>query len=59
MIEALKASEPVNNRAIHDEIALPRGLLEAVALFEECEELVGIFGKSFVGTYRAIKQAEF
>ena len=31
----------------------------AVALFEECDELVDLFGKSFVSTYRAIKQAEF
>ena len=30
-----------------------------MALFEECEELVEIFGKRFVATYRAIKQAEF
>ena len=45
--------------ANEDEIALPRGLLEAVALFEDCEELVEIFGKRFVATYRAIKQAEF
>ncbi len=42
-----------------DEIVLPRGLLEAVALFEDCDELVEIFGKGFVSTYRAIKQAEF
>ena len=28
-------------------------------LFEDCEELVEIFGKRFVATYRAIKQAEF
>ena len=47
--------EPANEQ----EIALPRGLLEAVALFEDCEELVEIFGKRFVGTYRAIKQAEY
>ena len=30
-----------------------------MALFEDCDELVEIFGKSFVSTYRAIKQAEF
>ena len=45
--------------ANEEEIALPRGLLEAVALFEDCEELVEIFGKRFVSTYRAIKQAEY
>ena len=30
-----------------------------MALFEECDELVEIFGKRFVSTYRAIKRAEF
>ena len=59
MTEGLKVSEPVDGAANEEEIALPRGLLEAVALFEDCEELVEIFGKGFVATYRAIKQAEF
>ncbi len=52
-------SEPIAGAANYDEISLPRGLLEAVTLFEECEELVEIFGQQFVSTYRAIKQAEF
>ncbi len=59
MTEGLKVSEPVDGAANEEEIALPRGLLEAVALFEDCPELVEIFGRSFVATYRAIKQAEF
>ena len=59
MTEGLMVSEPVAGSANAEEIALPRGLLEAVALFEECEELVEIFGKRFVTTYRAIKEAEF
>jgi len=59
MIEGLKVSDPVAGAANEEEIALPRGLLEAVALFEDCDELVEIFGRSFVATYRAIKQAEF
>ena len=59
MTEGLMVSEPAAGSANEAEIALPRGLLEAVALFEECEELVEIFGKRFVNTYRAIKQAEF
>ena len=52
-------TDPVDGSANTEEIALPRGLLEAVALFEECEELVEIFGQRFISTYRAIKQAEF
>ncbi len=59
MIEGAAASDPVSDAANEEEIALPRGLLAAVALFEECEELVELFGKEFVATYRAIKQAEY
>ena len=46
MIEGVACSEPVDGGANDDEIDLPRGLLEAVALFEECEELVEIFGRA-------------
>ncbi len=59
MIEGLMVSDPVDGSANEEEIALPRGLLEAVARFEDCEELVEIFGRRFVATYRAIKRAEF
>lgn len=59
MVGNVSPSEPVSGGANVDEIDLPRGLLEALALFEECEELVDIFGKAFVGTYRAIKHSEF
>lgn len=59
MVEGLTCTDPVETGANDDEIVLPRGLLEAVALFEDCPELVEIFGKGFVSTYRAIKQAEF
>jgi glutamine synthetase len=59
MTEKLTVTDPVTGSANEADIALPRGLLEAVALFEECEQLVEIFGRRFVSTYRAIKQAEF
>ncbi|MEX0851902.1 MAG: glutamine synthetase family protein [Bauldia sp.] len=59
MIEGLMVSDPVTGAANEEEIALPRGLLEAVAMFEECDELGEIFGRGFVSTYRAIKKAEF
>jgi glutamine synthetase len=59
LIQGLTVGEPAAGAANDDEIALPRGLLEAVALFGDCEELVEIFGKRFVATYRAIKEAEF
>ncbi len=59
MTEGINPGDPVEGSAYDLDFGLPRGLLEAVALFEECEELVELFGKSFVATYRAIKQAEF
>jgi glutamine synthetase len=59
MEQGLMVSDPVSGAANEEDIALPRGLLEAVALFEERDELVEIFGRRFVTTYRAIKQAEF
>ena len=59
MIEQSTPSEPIEGSAYNLDFGLPRGLLEAVALFEDCNELVEIFGKGFVSTYRAIKQAEF
>lgn len=59
MTEGINPGDPVEGSAYDLEFGLPRGLLEAVALFEDCEEVVEIFGKSFSSTYRAIKQAEF
>ena len=50
MVEGSQVADPVTGAANDEEIALPRGLLEAVALFEEREELVDIFGKRFVST---------
>ena len=55
----LKAEAPVLTTANADEIDLPRGLLEAVDLFEGDEELCALLGKSFAATYAAIKRAEF
>ena len=57
--EGLNPDDPVDGSASDLPFGLPRGLLEAVTLFEECEPLTDIFGKSFVSTFRAIKQAEY
>jgi glutamine synthetase len=59
MIEGLTPEEPIEGSAYNLEFGLPRELLEAVALFEDSDPLADIFGRSFVQTYRAIKQAEF
>jgi len=59
LVEGLLPEDPVEGSARDHGQELPRGLLEAVALFGENEALAGIFGPEFVGTYRAIKQAEY
>jgi len=38
---------------------VPRGLLEAVDLFEKCPELIDILGARFVATFCAIKLEEY
>ncbi|PLX36078.1 MAG: glutamine synthetase [Hyphomicrobiales bacterium] len=59
IIENLAPEDPIEGSASRKEFTLPRGLLEAVALFSECEPLVDVFGKRFVHAYRAMKQDEF
>ena len=59
LTEGLNASEPVTGASRSDEFDLPVGLLEAVRLFEENEELEDLFGKRFVTTFAAVKRAEF
>ncbi|TIP43150.1 MAG: glutamine synthetase, partial [Mesorhizobium sp.] len=56
MNNKIKAEPPVLTTANADEIDLPRGLLEAVGLFEDDTELGAILGKSFAATYTAIKR---
>jgi glutamine synthetase len=55
----LKPDDPILTTANEDEIDLPRGLLEAVDLFEDDKDLREVLGESFVTTYAAIKRAEF
>jgi glutamine synthetase len=55
----LTPSEPVGGNAPSDEFDLPVGLLEAVGLFEETDELAEVFGRGFVTTFAAVKRAEF
>ncbi len=55
----LVPSEPVAGIATNEDFDLPVGLLEAVDLFEETEELGELFGRSFVTTFAAVKRAEF
>ncbi len=51
-----QATETTANEGSND---LPRGLLDAIALFETSEPLGALLGEEFVGIYAAIKRAEF
>ncbi|MDH6230321.1 glutamine synthetase [Mesorhizobium soli] len=57
--KGLKPDAAILTTANEDEIDLPRGLLEAVDLFEGDADLRAILGEPFVTTYAAIKRAEF
>lgn len=57
--KGIQPEEPVRTTANEDEIDLPRGLLEAVDLFEADDDLREVLGTSFMATYAAIKRAEF
>jgi glutamine synthetase len=57
--ENLSPADPIKGSARHLPYDLPRGLLEAVALFEENESLREVFDEGFMAVYSAIKQEEF
>lgn len=59
IIHKEQCEAPVGTSVNEDEIELPRGLLEAVDLFEGDEALRDMLGSAFVSTYAAIKKAEF
>ena len=59
MMEKIKPDEPIMTSANEDSIDLPRGLLDAVSIFEQEEKLQEVFSSKFVHTYSAIKRAEF
>lgn len=59
MVEGLRPTDPLDSDAKLLDFELPRGLQEAVALFEDAEPLVEVLGRRFVATYAAVKQAEF
>lgn len=59
IVENLRATDPLEGDAKDLDFDLPRGLLEAVAAFEESEALAEVLGRRFVATYAAVKQAEF
>jgi glutamine synthetase len=59
LVNKIEADQPASTSVNTKEIDLPRGLIDAVELFENDQELRNLFGNSFVTTYAAIKRAEF
>ena len=59
MKNALEPRAPVVGNAYRNDHQLPRGLLEALYAFEECEELRVTLGKRFSHVYLALKRSEF
>jgi glutamine synthetase len=59
MVKSIIPSSPTATSANRGEIALPRSLLEAVALLEQEPAIHEILGKDFVTTYCGVKRGEF
>ncbi len=59
IVNELKPDAPRSDDCTELAKSLPRGLPEAVAQFENSEEMIEVFGETFVATYRAIKYEEF
>ena len=59
ILNHIEPDQPAGTAVNEDEIELPRGLLEAVELFEGDQALRELLGSQFVSTYAAIKKAEF
>jgi glutamine synthetase len=59
MVEGLKPSAAVEHDANIGRIALPRSLIDSLALMEDCQPLVEILGQRFVSAYTRVKQAEY
>lgn len=59
LVNKTGAEQPATTSVNTKEVELPRGLIDAVELFESDTELRNLLGPSFMTTYAAIKRAEF
>src|SRR5690606_33210514 len=59
LMNKIEPDQPASTSVNTKEVDLPRGLIDAVELFESDQELRTLIGDSFVTTYSAIKRAEF
>jgi glutamine synthetase len=58
MKQKLKPRDAVAGEAYHRPRAIPRDLLAALDLFEECPDITKVLGESFCSLYKAIKRDE-
>lgn len=59
MMHGLVPTDPTADTANEGEVDLPRGLLDAVSLFEAEAALQGILGSEFISNYAGVKRGEF
>jgi len=59
MTQGLTPTAPVDTDASALGIDLPRNLLEALVLFEQCDPLRDALGEVFCGAYATVKRAEY
>ena len=59
LTQQIVPDSPMLDTANEDVVDLPRGLLEALNLFTQCEATTALLGEEFTGLYAAIKGEEF
>ncbi|MCB1517470.1 MAG: glutamine synthetase [Hyphomicrobiaceae bacterium] len=59
MIDAIEPREAASGEIEEDGLLLPRSLFDAIALFDEAEDMRELLGEEFCTVFSAIKKAEF
>ncbi|NKC16570.1 MAG: glutamine synthetase [Gammaproteobacteria bacterium] len=59
MVEAVSPREPFEGDAYSAPHTLPRSLLDAMILLENCPEIIELLGREFIDVYCTIKHHEF
>lgn len=59
MVNNMVPTDPTSQTANEGDIDLPRGLLEAVSLFEEETAFHDVLGREFMANYAGVKRGEF
>lgn len=59
LVEGKYPQEEFTGDAYQQEAAIPRGVMEALDLFREADDLHGVLGEEFCRTYAAVKELEY